>query len=222
MQPDHVNPIDEPIPANANVAADVAPAERDERTRGRLLRAGVSVFDRKGYSAASVREIVEMAGVTKPALYYHFGSKEGLLMAVLEETRLAFTNLASQAVSRPGTARERLLALCKDLHDLFGDNVPCVRVAHAVFFGSIEGLPEFDFHGFERTLTGAVRQIVQDGQAAGEITPSALPEDVSLIMVAIIGTFAMRRLHYGQEGLDIQSLRRVFGLVFDGALGRKR
>lgn len=216
------NPVGGSGPVGPIGAADVAPAERDEHTRARLLRAAVAVFDRKGYAAASVREIVEMAGVTKPALYYHFGSKDGVLMAVLEESRQAFREVAERAVAREGTARERLYAFCKDLHGLFQDNVPCVRVAHAVFFGPIEGQPQFDFREFERTLNAAVSQIVQDGQAGGEIIASALPEDVSLIILGIIGTFAMRQIHYGFDSLDLQSLRRVLGLVFDGALGGQR
>ena len=36
----------------------------------------------RGYDATPVRAIVEAAGVTKPTLYYHFGSKEGLAQAL--------------------------------------------------------------------------------------------------------------------------------------------
>lgn len=41
------------------------------------------LFAAQGYDATSVRMIVEAAGVTKPTLYYHFGSKEGLAHALL-------------------------------------------------------------------------------------------------------------------------------------------
>jgi TetR/AcrR family transcriptional regulator len=201
---------------------DAAPVEQDERTRERLLRAAVCVFDRKGYAAASVREIVEMAGVAKPALYYHFGSKERLLTAVLEEASRAFERATGRAVARPGTARERLFALCSDLHGLFQEHVPVVRVAHAVFFGPIEGAPAFDFTTFDRQMETAVRQIVEEGQAAGEIISGASPSDVSLVIMGIIGVFAMRQLHHGIPPLGLDTLKRVLGLVFDGALGEQR
>jgi TetR/AcrR family transcriptional regulator len=202
--------------------AEVAPAEQDERTRGRLLRAAVCVFDRKGYAAASVREIVEMAGVTKPALYYHFGSKERLLTAVLEEAAREFGRAMDRGIGRPGTARERLFAICSDLHGLFSEHVPVVRVAHSVFFGPVDGAPQFDFTTFDREMARAVRQIVEDGQAAGEIAPSASPADVALVILGIIGLFATRHLHNGMEPLDPDSMKRVLGLVFDGALGEQR
>ena len=44
----------------------------------RILDAAIPLFARLGYGSASVRELAEAAGVTKPTLYYHFGSKEDL------------------------------------------------------------------------------------------------------------------------------------------------
>jgi AcrR family transcriptional regulator len=201
---------------------DVAPAELDEQTRARLLRAAVSVFDRKGYAAASVREIVEIAGVTKPALYYHFGSKEGVLTAVLQEAAREFAAAMARGLGRPGTARERLFGICADLHGLFQEHVPVVRVAHSVFFGPAEGAPQFDFSSFDREMELAVRQIVADGQASGEITAAASPSDIALVILGVIGVFATRHLHNGMEPLDLDSMKRVLGLIFDGALGQQR
>jgi TetR/AcrR family transcriptional regulator len=213
--PPHTAPADAAPP-------EVAPAEQDEQTRARLLRAGVCVFDRKGYAAASVREIVENAGVTKPALYYHFGSKEGLLTAVLAEAAREFTRAMERGVRRPGTARERLFAICADLHGLFREHVPVVRVAHSVFFGPVEGAPQFDFTTFDRDMERTVREIVADGQAAGEIASSASPADIALVILGIIGVFATRHMHNGLEALDLDSMKRVLGLIFDGALGRQQ
>lgn len=205
-----------------DATVDVAPAEKDERTRGRLLRAAVSVFDRKGYAAASVREIVEMAGVTKPALYYHFGSKERLLTTVLDEAAREFSRVMERGINTPGTARERLFAICTDLHGLFQEHVPVVRVAHSVFFGPVEGAPQFDFTMFDREMERTVRKIVEDGRAAGDVTRGAPPEDVAIVIMGIIGVFAMRHLHYGLEPIDLGSMKRVLGLMFDGILGTER
>jgi AcrR family transcriptional regulator len=205
-----------------DATTEVAPTETDVRTRSRLIRAAVSVFDRKGYAAASVREIVELAGVTKPALYYHFGSKERLLTTVLDEASREFAAATARAVGRPGTARHRLEALCEDLHGLFQEHVPVVRVAHATFFGPVDGAPPFDFTTFDRKLEAAVRQIVEEGQVAGEIGRAASATDVSLLIMGLIGVFAVRHLHYGFEPIGLETMRRVLGLVFDGALGEQR
>ena len=46
-------------------------------------RVAARLFATRGYDATPVRAIVEAAGITKPTLYYHFGSKEGLAQALL-------------------------------------------------------------------------------------------------------------------------------------------
>ncbi|WP_053662770.1 ScbR family autoregulator-binding transcription factor [Streptomyces sp. MMG1121] len=58
-------------------------AERAARTRQRILLAAAEVFDEAGYERAAVTQIVERAGLTLGALYFHFGSKQGLAEALM-------------------------------------------------------------------------------------------------------------------------------------------
>jgi AcrR family transcriptional regulator len=61
-------------------------ATRDgQATRGRLLRAAFREFHHFGYRGADLRRILDAAGLTKGALYYHFRSKKDLAYAVIEE-----------------------------------------------------------------------------------------------------------------------------------------
>jgi AcrR family transcriptional regulator len=59
-------------------------------TRAELIRQALALFAERGYDAAGVQEICDAAGVTKPTLYHHFGSKRGLLEALLVERYLPF------------------------------------------------------------------------------------------------------------------------------------
>jgi len=56
-----------------------------DRTRERLLQAAFREIYRSGYQSASIDTVLVDAGVTKGALYYHFGSKEALGHAVIKE-----------------------------------------------------------------------------------------------------------------------------------------
>jgi len=62
----------------------MAQQERAVRTRRAVLEAAAKVFADHGYAAATVADILETAGVTKGALYFHFDSKEELAKGVLE------------------------------------------------------------------------------------------------------------------------------------------
>ena len=57
---------------------------KGERTAQRILDAAETLFARKGYEAASLREIAALAEIRQPGLYNHFASKEDLYRAVLD------------------------------------------------------------------------------------------------------------------------------------------
>ncbi len=52
--------------------------------REQLLDIGRAVFGEKGYDAASIEEIAQRAGISKPIVYEHFGGKEGLYAVVVD------------------------------------------------------------------------------------------------------------------------------------------
>ena len=65
----------------------------DER-RDQLLDVALEVFATAGFHGASMNEIAEAAGVTKPVLYQHFDSKNDLFAALLDEGRWTGKNAA--------------------------------------------------------------------------------------------------------------------------------
>ncbi len=58
---------------------------RRARTRERLLEAAARVYAERGVERATLDEVAEHAGYTKGAVYDHFGSKDSLLFALLDE-----------------------------------------------------------------------------------------------------------------------------------------
>jgi len=62
-----------------------APYRTGIRRREQLIGIAMDVFGEHGYAGGSLRTIAEQAGVNHATLIQHFGSKEGLLTAVLEE-----------------------------------------------------------------------------------------------------------------------------------------
>lgn len=70
-------------------------------TRARILDAALALFTDKGYDATSMREIAEQLGITKPALYYHFDSKEDIVRALLVDIETRVTDLVAWAREQP-------------------------------------------------------------------------------------------------------------------------
>lgn len=66
------------------------------------------MFVRRGLDGATVREIVEEAGLTVPVLYYHFSGKEEIYSSVIAEGRTRFRALLDEALRNDGDVIERL------------------------------------------------------------------------------------------------------------------
>lgn len=65
------------------------------------MECALELFTSRGYNGVGVQQVVEAAKVTKPTLYHYFGSKQGLLKAILEEGFASFIpRLADTALYR--------------------------------------------------------------------------------------------------------------------------
>lgn len=74
-------------------------AEMIEETRGKLLATARASFRRAGYAGTSMDDLTAAAGLTRGALYHHFGDKQGLLAAVAAQID-GEMELRLQAISR--------------------------------------------------------------------------------------------------------------------------
>ena len=95
----------------ASVAAPGARARAALTTRESLLRAATRVFARHGFSGASVEKISRAAKSWDRMIYYYFGSKEGLFVAVLEDTYRRFNEAEAGIELDDAHPIESLLAI---------------------------------------------------------------------------------------------------------------
>jgi AcrR family transcriptional regulator len=72
--------VDLPIPIGIRRRMAASPDD----TRKELLDRALELFAAYGYDGVGVQQICNAAGVTKPTLYHHFGSKRGLLQTLME------------------------------------------------------------------------------------------------------------------------------------------
>ena len=73
--------------------------EEASATRKALLEAALSVFSRQGYAATRLEDVAKEAGVTRGAIYWHFGSKAELYNALISETAVRIEDVVKSAVA---------------------------------------------------------------------------------------------------------------------------
>jgi AcrR family transcriptional regulator len=79
-------------------------AEQSEATRAALVAAGRELFGQRGYAGVGTEEIVRAAGVTRGALYHHFGGKSDLLEAVYRQVEEEITARIAEVALGSGSS----------------------------------------------------------------------------------------------------------------------
>jgi TetR/AcrR family transcriptional regulator len=187
----------------------------DTAVRQRLLSCATQVFTRKGYTATTVHEIVEAAGVTKPVLYYYFRNKEGIYLELIRGGFAKFDALLDTSRGQRGSATERLLHLSDQAFSLFMENIEMARLMYSIYYGPPQGAPFFDFDTYHIKLHDAIRRLVKEGIRKGEFhTGNA--NDMMWALLGAVNVAMEVRLCHPEIGMERKRLVRILRLILQG------
>lgn len=103
-----------------------------------LMQCAKELFYAKGYDAVGVQEIVEKAGLTKPTLYYYFGSKQGLLKTLLETYCEGLRTLIAAVFKEQHGICEDLYRLANAYAEFFEQDREFYMLLMALFYSARE------------------------------------------------------------------------------------
>ena len=188
--------------------------EEELNAKRMLLKAGTTLFAEKGYAGSSVREIVTMAGVTKPVLYYYFESKEGLFRAILDWAAAEQEMILSDVLRKPGKALDRLIYLYQQLYLGLVENRVLFKLINHLFFGPAQGAPSYDIERFHRRMVDVVQEIYLTGLRFGELKETN-PEEAAFLVLGVID-FCFHLEYLNPESMDPARAERLLLLAFRG------
>ena len=155
-------------PQNTAEAADVPQGTSAER----ILSTALDLFAVKGYDATSVREICEAAGITKPTLYHFFGSKDGVLQALVEPGFCSSARWWMRRSRRPGRFRQRVKVLARSVFESASRKPLFWRFMHSIIWAppgtalpQTESCTQF-YDGVVGVLADAADEAVERGEIA--------------------------------------------------------
>jgi AcrR family transcriptional regulator len=165
-----------------------------EVTRARLIDAAIERFAADGLGA-SFDAVAADVGVTKGALYHHFGSKEGLVEAVYREAVRRHAARVIEA-SADGTGRERLLALIDASARLYSSRTPFYRLLISLHITAAMERPALAeiARRVQRNQRDFMIDLVRQGQRDGSIRPELDAEGVGLTVNAALEGFLTQQL----------------------------
>ena len=160
-------------------------AERSEATRAALMASGRTLFGSNGYGRTAREEIVADAGVTRGALQYHFGDKQGLFRSVYEELEQQIVGSTALAAMQVGHVHplEMLRAGCHAYLDAMLD--PAVQRICAVDGPAV--LPaDVRSDIADRYALALVREVVQSAMSQGEIQRAPLEPLTRMLLAGVM------------------------------------
>jgi TetR/AcrR family transcriptional regulator len=110
-------------------------------TYHRLLHTALELFAEHGYDAVGVQQIAETAGTTKPPLYHHFGSKQGLLEALLAVNYDEWFARLEPATAYHGDLPLTIYTTAQAFFDFAGTHPVFYRLQHSLWFSAPESVP---------------------------------------------------------------------------------
>ncbi len=191
--------------------------------RQAILDSAVPVFARKGYAGASVQDILEATGLSKPTLYYHFESKAGLFRAILDRAHDRCLALMQDEVAQATDIEERLSRVALALFQFTQRNQHLIRLVLSSAFAASEEIPPgcIDMTKRRRNFEFIVG-LIRHAQAAGELAAGYSSEELAHGIFGAISHHIRSHLLLSAGDLGEDRARSIVTLFLDGARKRRR
>ena len=191
-------------------------AERVQETKRELLEAAQQVLLDEGYSGLSTRRVAEAANTQMSQIQYHFGSKEGMILALFEHLNEQLIDRQTKTVANADLTLSEKWALSCDYLD---DDITS---------GYVRVLMELTAAGWSNP---AIRAAVKAGYAewrdliqklaremeekTGSLGPFSVEDIGALVSAAFIGAEAAIMLDYESPDIPFRDALRRFGKVIE-------
>jgi AcrR family transcriptional regulator len=183
------------------VGKEPARTNDPDRTKANILEVAAAEFGEKGLAGARIDEIAAATQTSKRMIYYYFGSKEGLYLAVLEESYRRVREIEAELHLQdlePEQALRRLVAFTFD-HHLNHENyirlVMSENMNRGQYIAQSRRIQELNVPAIS-----AIRQLYQRGVKSGVFRPGLDPVDIHA-SISALSFFNV-------------SNRHTFGLIF--------
>jgi AcrR family transcriptional regulator len=165
---------------------DAAPARKQRedgvRTRKAIVREAVSLATVEGIEGLSIGELAKALGISKSGLYAHFGSKQDLQLATIDEAERIFNlEVIDPSMAVPEDGLPRLVAIC----DLFFEHLRrhtfpggCFLASAVLEMGTRPGPVKERVVAFQQRFSGLILQYARQAQELGQLPAN---EDIMLL-----------------------------------------
>lgn len=157
------------------------------------------MFDRYGYGAATLSDVIAQAGVTKGALYFHFSSKEDLARTVIEQQHALSVEPARRRLDEHAPGLESVIRLSQGLAgQLMNDVVVRAGIRLTLEHGTFGASAANPYRDWVAVTEQLLRRAIDEGDLRDSIKPVALAR---LVVGAFTGVQLLSEVLSGRQDL---------------------
>jgi len=181
--------------SRSRLEARVPRMPRDQR-RGQLLDAAKRGFSAKGYHAAAMDDIADLAGVSKPVLYQHFPSKLDLYLALLDASCDRLVEVVEEALTSTEDNADRVVATMGAFYDFVNSASGEFRF---VFESDLTGEGEVQTRLWQvnNRIADAIAQVITEDTDLS-------PERAKLLAISLVGIAQVSARYWVSAGITKQ------------------
>ena len=200
--------------------------ERQKAMRRQAIsKAGVALFERQGFQNTTIEQIAQEAGVSAPTVFKYFGSKQEILLEMLQKGDERALSEAREHIAEMDDPLDALCYLEKVLVDQALAMLPAPiwrELLLHVLGGGHNGLPD-SYRRMNDALRGEIAGLLRDLQAAGKLRAD-LDVDLAAFLLNDYSHLQMLRLT-SSNPLDLEThrkqVRQTSGLILYGMAAHK-
>ncbi len=171
-------------------------SQRKAESERLLILAARRLFARQGYMRTTVSQIGEEAGYTGPLVSARFGSKEGLLRAVVRHSTKAFREDQLEPALKQGTATQALQAYIEIYLLEVTRRESHIRALYAIMGEAVSSVPEIreDIARLTRRMRAHVAEMVERGVREGDFRTEVDTSATATLVIALLRGLTMQAL----------------------------
>jgi TetR/AcrR family acrAB operon transcriptional repressor len=164
--------------------------EEAEATKEDILKAAKDVFARKGFTAATLADIAEQAGITKGAIYWHFDNKSELYQQVLAHGFMGYYELMAGILTQDMPPMEKIRKAMTAVLVAFEQDEE-YRASVGLLLFNTEASEEMQpfiarVVEFNEAIYGTLVGLIEQGIASKEIDPGIDPGQVAYGLMGFV------------------------------------
>ena len=188
----------------------------EQNTKDKIFMVAARLIAEKGYNGVSMREISEQSGVSKPTIYYYFGSKEGVYKELLTAGLAHITENMKRIQALNIPVKAKLVTMVKNHFQQCRDHPEFIKM----IFSLLNRIEEMDFLKSFQRAANEKRQIlidmIQEGVDSGEFGANANPGLAAEIIAGTLSHFFWRQTNCDAVILTDQLAEEIIEILFKG------